>query len=447
MLTSRLANTRRTSLALAVATLPLATAGCGSEQAQADRAMESAIVQVNIAERGYAEESGGSVSEFRQEQLAVALTDLTAAAQGEGNGSSAAAQLAAHIHTSAANDAVSAARLAYAKLAPEVAGLVWLASTAATADAGASRAGVDRDPALAVLQERLNEVNAQRDAERRNVSQLSAEADTLKSKAQAARAASTAKLAEARDFASRAFNATGDAVYALEAQAAEAEIAGLRESVRADAVDTDLTIVNVRLASARARLDQAEGSIDRLKSRIEGQRALSDTEADSAQAARDDRQAAIAKLTEAFDSVTAAYAADVDALFVEAIDHADDAVGSARRGESLAQGPARQNAQLGVISAQITQGFAAAQRALTAAMFADVLESAATTVRPFDAATAAAFAENATGVRETGSESAESAKSALEEALAGANRLNNEQSTTLNLQASAISDALSEAGY
>jgi len=423
------------------------SAGCDNEQARADRSLQDAIAQVRAAERGFADE-GQDEAAYRQQALAEALDNLEQAYEGQGGGAAAAAQLAAHIHASAANDAVARGLSAYAGLAPDAAGLVSRVAVAQVAESGASRATIDREGAIDDLQARIDEARSERSEQARVAQERQAAVSRLETQLAEQRSTASDRLAESRRLASQALGASSSQkAYELEQQAGEAELASMKASVAAEGVEADLALESARLATAQARVAQAEAAIERLTARLKAQRELGQTEQTAATEARRDRDAAVDSLTEAFDAVTEQYAQQVDAVLLKAVDHAVEAVTAAERAVSLASGSARTPAQADLVAAQITLGYAAAQRALTASMFADLVNNVTTAVKPLDdTGLGDRIARNADDNSEIASQAAATAREALEAGLAEANNINNNDSAALAERANAILGRLSDAG-
>ncbi|MEM9790464.1 MAG: hypothetical protein AAF842_08650 [Planctomycetota bacterium] len=433
------------SAALALALLGVGV-GCDSEQARADRSLQDAIAQVHAAERGFAD-AGESESAYRQGALADAIGSLDEARGQGGPSAAAAAQLAAHIYASAANDAVGRALSAYASLAPDAAGLVSGAAAAQVTAASASSATIDRSPAIATLGSRLTELNADRDAARRAVNDLEATVARLTAQVADHRGEASRALAESRRLNSEAMSqSTSRAAYDMEEKAADAEMASLKASVAAERVQADLNLESSRLAIAKAQLAEAEGAIGRVQDRLAAERERSQAEQATATNADNAREATVDQLAEDFDAVTQRYAAEVDALFVEALDDAGRAVDAAEQGVRLSSGPATNAARRDLLAAQLTESHVLSQRALTAGMFSDVTQAVANAVKPIDPADGDKFATNAADTADIARADAELAQQKLDEALALANQINNTDAAALASSGQSIRDSLQAAG-
>ncbi|MEM0914802.1 MAG: hypothetical protein AAGK09_09360 [Planctomycetota bacterium] len=438
------------SPAAAACTIALAGlgVGCDSEQAQADRALRDGIAQVRAAERGFAPASNSDGSAFRQEALAGAITPLSDARRQGGAGGAAAAQLAAQLHASAANAAVGKALSAYAALAPDAAGLVSAAATAQLA-ASDSTATIDRSEGVAALRAQIDKLNTERDDARRAANEFEARVTRLTDQAAGHRTEASQALAESRRLNGEALAASSSrSAYDLEEQAAEAELASLKASVAAERVDADLNLASAQFATARARVAEAESALARVQQRLGALQDRGQAEQAAATQAGQARDAAIASLTQSFDEVTQRYAAEVDAIFVQAVDEAAKAVDAANAGVSLARGgSATAAARRDLIAAHITDASVLAQRALTAGMFTDVTFAVSEAIKPIDSAAGDKFGQNAAETDEIARTASAQAMSKLDEALTQANNLNNTEAAALAAQAQAIRDTLTAAGF
>jgi hypothetical protein len=427
-----------------IAAAAFASVGCEDEQAQADQSLQNAIAQIQRAERGFPADGTDQVA-YRQQSLNEAMTDLEAAADGQGDSAATAARLIAHVHASAANAKVSQALSAYARLTPEAAALLSHVAVAQIVETGTSRGTIDRDPGIAELQDAIDQTTTRRDAARASAQELQAQVNGLEARIAEHRKTAGDRLADSRRLAGEALAASSSkAAYDLEDQAGRADLASKKASIEAERVSAERTLIAARLAGENARAQQSDAAVTRLTARLEEQRQLGQIERSAADDARADRKAAIDELAGAFDVVTQQYARNVDAVLLEAVDRAQQGVSVADRATSLATGPQRQAARLDLVSARVTLGYAAAQRALTASMFRDLVTNVAQSVESLDGPLAETVGTNAADMTEVVEQATTTARASLEVAIDEANQVNAPDAADMAERAKSILDRLAD---
>jgi len=373
--------------------------GCdsqASQQAQAQKHLDKALVKLRAANIGYVDSRSSSQGEpidlqaYRQESMDAVFTDLNEVMKLD-----APPQKLQALLISAEIDA-SAARYAARQAATENAVLAGRSTTLLgylAALEGSSSRSVALKPEEALTLEKLNEEIARQSAIREelsaNAGDLNAQLEVLNEKANQFKARADGGYAQAQILQEKAFVAPGELMYDLQDQASELERQAAVESAAAEREQVVARDLLARLELTAAQLTLTEQLIDELSNQVKDtQVRAGKLEAESQAAAQTGREAA-KTMAQEFAQIADVHAKAVQAQMDQASQRIDKAIGSLEQAVGLAKDRQdKQTAKVQLLSAFVDQAHIATSHAIYVGGLANmtrVLAESARRLTPQDA--------------------------------------------------------------
>jgi hypothetical protein len=390
----------KTRLTLPILSLVmLSLLGCdsqASQQAKAQKYLESARTKLRAADVGYVLSAAGASGEsanlqaYRQESMDAVFADLNEVLKLD-----APQQKLQALLISAVIDA-SAARYAARQAATENAVLAGRSTTLLgylTALEGSSSRAIALKPQEALILEKLNEEivtqSVVRDELSARAGDLNTRLEAVNAKANAFKARADEGYAKAQALQEQAFVARGDRMYDLQDQASKLERAAAVESAAAEREQVVARDLLAELELTASQLTLTEQLVSDLSNQVTQTQARAVTlENESAAAAQAAGQAATT-MAEEFTQIADVHAKAVQAKMDQAGKRIDKAVASLEQAVGLATDrDTKQTAKLQLLSAYVDQAHIATSHAIYVGGLASttrVLAESARKLTPQDA--------------------------------------------------------------
>jgi hypothetical protein len=351
-------------------------AGCGeagSQQAAGEKNLLAAIERIDQAHQGFVPASMSTdgvpmeLQTYRQDTLNDALAQLEKVIQsGTPQQQAAARRLFAEISASASRHLARQALAEYANLAARSTAML---SYLAAADRAAARAALFVSDDAAVTAElesaRQTQLGQQQELQQR-IEQLQSQRDQHEQQLAQSRQQADQAVAAASDFRQQAFVATGDEQYDLYDKAAEQDRVASSASAEAekhrmalDVLDSQLVVLDRQQQLVRELLTDLEQEANEAAEQMQLAK-------QSAAAAEDDRKEAAQALAQEFEQVMAVYEQAVDGQFDQAAQRIAQAVQAVENVASQSAAE-RQAVQSDLLAALNEQTHTLTQHAIVAA--------------------------------------------------------------------------------